>query len=215
MPRLPELTVLDNVLARAMATGSDARYRWRMEFADDLRSDFSLANLRRRRAMGIVSKVTRRAIADQHQAVRVKLGAALSANRGDRFFRRPCFDVGDFKSMTPVVRESMYVVGSGVPRCRYSDISGAALLFMARCDRLDDPRALMELDAAWGGPSVRCGRFGWVFSRRSRWSMVCGVGILLSIRGDLVLAGHHERVSVFSSDGAGHLWGLANAGFRD
>lgn len=76
MPRLSELADLDNVLARAMAPDRTRRYRLADEFADDL--DRILAGESPQATSdGIVSKVTRELLRDQHQTSFANWGKAI------------------------------------------------------------------------------------------------------------------------------------------
>lgn len=76
MPRLAELTDLENVLARAMASERTARYATADELADDL--DRVLQGEPTRAGPdGIVEKMTRELTRDQHQAAFSNWGRAL------------------------------------------------------------------------------------------------------------------------------------------
>jgi len=200
MPRLPELTDLDNVLARAMATDRTRRYRWADEFADDL-DRILVGESPQAASDGIVSKVTRELLRDQHQASFVSWGRALS-RIGVIVFVAHVLMLAIQESMTPVVRESMMLSAWS---------AGSLLGYFA-------PRLFMLGAIAWTIHRARDGC--WMprgVAERPVWSIWLGYLATLAMVNGLWGWGYFEHSEVMVLAGimsgfgflamAGHLWG--------
>lgn len=200
MPRIAELTDLENVIARAMAPDRTARYRTADELADDLdcilQGEPTLAG-----PDGLVEKVTRELYRDQHQAAFLNWGRALQ-------------QIGVVVFLTHVL---MFVIGNSMTEETRLAMSASAWTVAALAGYFG-PRLFMLASI---GTIIHYSRDGlWMprgIAERPVWSIWLGYLATLTFVNVLWAVGYFDHLDVLVlaslTSGfaflamAGHLWG--------